>query len=120
MLMCGIRTLLQPSMCPQAEGLFQEALRLCLPPISCSLYWQAKRLEFPAEQPSACAPKHMEAAVGQAVDLPAFMKLYEAASPADKPALWAEKRAVMLQYAVATSSLLLARPQLLEQVNPKY
>ena len=78
---------------------------------------QARRQDARAEQkPSAAALKHIEAAVGQAVDLEAFMKLYEAAPASEKAALWAQKRGVMLQYAVASASTLLERQPWLEQV----
>ena len=78
---------------------------------------QAKRQDARAEQkPSAATLKHIEAAVGQAVDLEAFMKLYEAAPASEKAALWAQKRGVMLQYAVASASALLERQPWIEQV----
>ena len=79
---------------------------------------QGKKQDPQAEQkPSAATLKHMDAAVGQAVDLEAFMKLYEAAPAAEKAAMWALKRDIMLQYAVASASALLERQPLYEQVS---
>ena len=59
----------------------------------------------------------MDAAAGQAVELEAFMKLYEAAPAAEQPAMWAQKRDIMLQYGVASASALLERQPLYEQVS---
>ena len=80
---------------------------------------QAKRVAKAAVEPRgpACSPEELEAAAGASVDLDSFMRSFHETPYAQQAALWEQKRAVMLQYALASACKLLQRPLDLQQVR---